>query len=175
MDEMIIAKGTFKKSTGLGITLMVIGCICFIIAFASIITILPAVIFATVGFVVYWRGWVLLGASKQEVTVYSDHVTLRTIKRFTTNIDLKDITAVEKIGKKTIRVRTGSTMIIIFVLENSNEIVDTIYELRSQFRCVTNAESENVALELKTYQKLLEEGAITQEDYDAKKKEILKL
>ena len=56
----------------------------------------------------------------------------------------------------------------------NNEVIVTDTNDTPQYSQKTQAEFDSVVV-LKRYKKLLDEGVITQEDFDAKKKEILKI
>ncbi len=60
-------------------------------------------------------------------------------------------------------------MIIVAFIKRSNKIVDNVQEVK-----IVNSNSTD-ADELKKYKDLLDSGAITQEEFDAKKKELLGL
>jgi hypothetical protein len=96
------------------------------------------------------------------------------------DLPLDMISAISTSFLKGIGVSTSSGVIKFWLIKNNEEIHKTISELllKRQDKKVETVKEEvktSDADELKKYKELLDDGAITQEEYDAKKKEILKL
>ena len=96
------------------------------------------------------------------------------------DLPLDMVSAISTSFLKGIGVSTSSGVIKFWLIKNNEEIHKTISELllKRQDKKVETVKEEvktSDADELKKYKELLDDGAITQEEYDAKKKEILKL
>ena len=93
------------------------------------------------------------------------------------------VSAVAKYGwlLKGVSISTASGRIKFRVIKNADEIYDVIKNLlieRQQTRgtvVVPNAVSNDEADQLKKYKELLDSGAISQDEYEAKKKQLLGL
>lgn len=116
-------------------------------------------------------------ASKMEIVVTNKRVygVVRFGKRVDLPIDL--ISAVGTCMFKGIIVSSSSGKIGFLLINNRDEIHRTISELlieRQEKKEVLNVSKSN-ADELKKYKELLDSGVITQEEFDAKKKQLLGL
>ena len=94
------------------------------------------------------------------------------------DLPMNQISSVALGSSKSIAVATSSGKIQFWLLENSNEIHKAISDIlirqqKTELRTVEATSSG--ADELKKYKDLLDIGAITQEEFDAKKKQLLGL
>ncbi len=102
--------------------------------------------------------------------------------KFGVRVDLP-INKISSIGQgifKSLSIATSSGVIRFWLLENREEVFATISKLLSELQnhssptVVQNAVQSDAA-ELKQYKELLDSGIITQEEFDAKKKQLLNL
>ena len=138
----------------------------------------------------WFPGWLLLGgvllAIFVGITIYalSSCKMVVTDKRvygkatFGKQVDLPlDMISAASTGFfKSVGVSTASGRISFWLLENQNEIYSSITSLlldRQQKATNVGVKSENGADEIKKYKELLDAGIITQEEFDAMKKQIL--
>ncbi|MBE6691884.1 MAG: SHOCT domain-containing protein [Ruminococcaceae bacterium] len=124
--------------------------------------------------------------SKVELTVTDKRVYGRTAFGKRVDLPLDSISAVAVDWLKSIAVTTASGAIKFSMIKNRDEIHKTISNLlierqnkgatvRQNPEPVAPVSSTFSADELKKYKDLLDSGAITQEEFDAKKKQILGL
>lgn len=78
---------------------------------------------------------------------------------------------------KTISISTSSGKVLFWLVENRDEVHEKLSELlvKVQSNDISRNAEISSADELKKYKELLESGVITQEEFDAKKKQILGL
>lgn len=93
---------------------------------------------------------------------------------------LDSISAVKKGWFRSVVVATSSGKIVFYLLKSQDEIFSTVSQLlrdrqnKSYSPAVNNASVSN-ADEMKKYKELLDSGVISQEEFDAKKKQLLGL
>lgn len=92
------------------------------------------------------------------------------------DLPLDMISSISKAMFKGIGVATASGLIRFYLLENQNEVYSEITKLllNRQNGTIGNVNGSD-ADELKKYKELLDSGVITQEEFDAKKKQLLGL
>jgi len=79
---------------------------------------------------------------------------------------------------KSVGVSTASGRISLWLLENKDELFSAITNLlleRQKGKTTIVSEKSDSVDEIKKYKELLDSGIITQEEFDAKKKELLGL
>lgn len=96
------------------------------------------------------------------------------------DLPLNQISAIALGSFDRITVATSAGQINFWLIENKNEIRDTLNSLLGKFQkesARNNADAGSIspADEIKKYKKLLDSGVITQEEFDAKKKQLLGL
>ncbi|MGN1195762.1 MAG: SHOCT domain-containing protein [Acutalibacteraceae bacterium] len=95
------------------------------------------------------------------------------------DLPLNQISAIGLGYFNSIAVATSSGKIHFWLLENRNEIHTALSEqigkLQTETPVTNNNSSINTADELKKYKDLLDNNIITQEEFDAKKKELLNI
>lgn len=142
---------------------------------------IPALFFvipAFFGFLIY--AWL----SKVEIIVTPEHVygTAPFGKRV--DLPLDSVSAIGTGWLNSISVSTSSGRISFFAIKNRGEIHDVISKLLIERQHNNKAidtsatkqeDAQSVADELKKYKELLDSGIITQEEFDAKKKQLLGL
>ena len=141
--------------------------------------ILPSITFALIGGLIY------LWLRSYELTVTNRRVygTVAWGKRVDLPIDSVSATATAS-KVKGITVSTGSGKISFLAIKNANNIYQVINHLlierqRSQANATTTVVATTLPSDevdqLKKYKGLLDDGVITQEEFDAKKKQLLDL
>lgn len=117
--------------------------------------------------------------SKCEIAVTSVRVYGRTWKE-QVDLPLDSISAVKKGMFKSVGVATSSGKVSFSLLKKQNEIFDAVSTLLKErqnkpVETVAEKKPASTADELKEYKSLLDAGIITQEEFDAKKKQLLGL
>ena len=121
---------------------------------------------------------VFLVAVKTQIVVTNSRVYGRTYFGHKIDLPLDSISAVGSRWFNTISVSTSSSKIEFPFISGSREIHQTICELLVQRQNMEpNVELTTVktVTELKKYKALLDEGIITQDEFEAKKKQLLNL
>lgn len=87
---------------------------------------------------------------------------------------LKSISAIGIKGKYGLYIGTSAGKISFVGLENAEEIYKEISKLLNEIQATSIVKNDNEIDKIKKYKELLDIGAITQEEFDVKKKELLK-
>lgn len=147
----------------------------------------PAIIVTAVCFlgVAIAMGLVCLGWSKTELVVSDKRVFGKAALGTRVDLPLDSISAITTQWPKGISVATSSGKIVFLLIKNRDALHSTISKLlidrqaKSQAARTAPAAAATPALsnadELKKYKELLDMGAITQEEFDAKKNQLLGL
>ena len=141
-----------------------------------LISLIPVAAFSLIG------GIVCLLFSGFELTV-TDKRILGSIRKKRVDLPLDSVSAVSIGAFKSISVATSSGRISFSAIKNRNEIhkiiSDLLVERQNQApksaATVVNTPATSNADELKKFKELLDAGIITQEEFDAKKKQLLGL
>jgi len=127
-------------------------------------------------FIFYWM------TSKMEITVTDKYVTGKTYFGRSVDLPMDSISAVGTSWFNGISVATASGLIKFLYIEKSKEIRKVLCDLlierqkeKERAQAVPTSTAASPAEELKKYKELLDSGIITQEDFDAKKKQLLGL
>ncbi len=190
MEEKILIRGNFSKinmlviaSGTIAILLGIIGLFLFVNGFVpnTINTVFEGIIlwciagaFLVIAILTY------LIMNNCEIIVSNKKVSGKI--KFGKRVDLP-INQISSVGQgwfKSITVATSSGIIRFWLLENRQEVFSVISNLLSQIQNSSQCVSENIsnfsnAEELKKYKELLDTGVITQEEFEAKKKQLLGL
>lgn len=139
-------------------------------------------------FVLYWSAILMLIASiiillqmnRCSMTVTNLRVVGKASFGRQVDLPLNQISAIAFGSFDRITVATSAGQINFWLIENKNEIRDTLNSLLGKFQKEstlnnTDAGSISPADEIKKYKELLDEGTITQEEFEAKKKQLLGL
>ena len=188
MDEKVLVKGTMMKMNVLTIVFCVLGAWLFLGAVSEISSIehnsaaapiLFVFAFACFGLAAYCH--FLL--SRCEITVTDKRVYGKVAFGKRVDLPLDMISAVGVSAFKGIGVATASGRLTFYLCQNRDAVYDTISQLlmerqqgkRSTHQPVAEKFVGSNADELKKYKELLDSGVITQEEFDAKKKQLLRL
>ena len=193
MDEKVLACGTLKDSKAFCMSLPIIGLIVTILYDFSVshgrlsygfgfgnganLVLYPLIIvLAIVAFVIYKR-W-----SKVQITVTDKRVYGFDAMGKRVDLPLDSITAVGTSIFSGLAVTTASGAIKFAMLKNRDELHEEISKLlvaRQEKPAASAAIRQEIpqsnADELKKYKDLLDSGVISQEEFDAKKKQLLGL
>ena len=127
-------------------------------------------------FIFYWM------TSKMEITVTDKYVTGKTYFGRSVDLPMDSISVVGTSWFNGISVATASGLIKFLYIEKSKEIRKVLCDLlierqkeKEKVQAVPTSTAASPAEELKKYKELLDSGIITQEDFDAKKKQLLGL
>ena len=117
---------------------------------------------------------------EMKIVVTDKRVYGKTIFGKQVDLPFDSISAIAKSWFKGIAVSTASGRIVFLLISNNEEIFKTISDLliQRQDKREENKKTistNNNAEELKQYKELLDSGIITQEEFDAKKKQLLGL
>lgn len=113
--------------------------------------------------------------SKEQIEATNDSVIITKSNKKTSTILIKDIQSVESISRNGIFLKGAAFKEKIHLIENNEEIKNYILEKMSDIASSITPSNVSNADELKKFKQLLDEGLISQEEYDLKKKELLNL
>ena len=186
MDEKIIVKGKTKKSA-----LTLLKSLCFTETIFAVVILIAALACDFLFLIPIAGLFLLLGimlicayfATKKRIITVSNFRVYGTYGLlFPTDFDLP-IDAINSIdtykASNGFAIRTSSRTIAFGDMENGKEVASTISDLvakRSRaVNSVSLSASQSSADELKKYKELFDSGVISQEEFDAKKKQLLDL
>lgn len=116
------------------------------------------------------------------ITVYDKEIVGQVFMKRKVSLPLDSVSAVQLCSLNGIAVATSSGVIKFRLIANNKEIFEEINKLLLQRQNTKSPESvvqqivnQTSAKELKEYKELLDSGVITQEEFDAKKKQLLGL
>lgn len=184
MDEKIIVQGRTKKST---LTLWIaLSCMEIIYALAMLISALlfDLLFLIPISFVFLFLGIMLLlkyrASKKRYIIVCENRVygTNGAMFPIDFNLPMDSINSVDSYRNSNgFAISTSSRTIAFADIDNAKKIVDEVSKLisnRNKKNASINVPQSN-ADELKKYKDLLDQGIISQEEFDAKKKQLLGL
>ena len=200
MEERILARSQSYRVVKLFATLLIIGLVLSVglfvyfvnwtlqyvrdmgtaIAHAAVdfiaYSIIPLVVMTIIGGILY------LWLRSYELTITDKRVYGKVIFGKRVDLPLDSVSATATIGLfKGITVSTSSGKISFLAIKNADEIYEVVSKLlieRQQAQNITTAPAFRATDEteqLQKFKKLLDDGVITQEEFDAKKKQILGL
>ena len=200
MEEKIITKGKPINIFPIVITIILLAVLCFVfIALPMIRTAysfygsnLTSVMFSSaseVGIsislvlvICLFAVFVYLWLGKIEITVSDKRVFGKAAFGKRVDLPLDSISAVGTSFLKGIAVATSSGKISFLMIQNSNEIHKCVSDLlisrqgkQTETTVIKQEIPQSNADELKKYKELLDSGVISQEEFDAKKKQLLGL
>ncbi len=111
---------------------------------------------------------------KKELIVFEDSVLCKVNSKKSKQLVFEDINNVD-FGKNTLKIVGTGIKFKISNLTNAENIKSVIIEKKKTAQSKSDSLSINNADELKKYKDLLDNGVISQEEFDAKKKQILGL
>ena len=134
---------------------------------------LLAILFVILSIIFYFA------LSNNRITVTSKKVSGKVKSGKQVELPFHQISAIGKGSFNSITVSTSSGVIHFWFLRNRNEVFNAISSLLSQKQeqplPIMQAAPQSSADELSKYKKLLDDGVITQEEFNAKKKQLLGL
>lgn len=123
-----------------------------------------------------------LNNAKKTILLESGRVICKTDDKITKEFFISDIKSIDLTAKKGILIRGDEIKYKIYYLENAEEIKSSIMNYKAQIQndnSITHSETTSTTTinteEIKKFKELLDCGAITQEEFEKKKKELLKL
>ena len=189
MEEKVLIKGNFEKSS-FWKKLTILGIIAMIISI-TIMSFEPSDAAATFLIIVFWAGILLFIISSSVYStsrtaelyyelVVTDNRVYGKIFKNRVDLPLDSITSTSYVGFDGISIFTPSGKIIFRWLKNRDAVYNEISKLIRERQETKNAtvitqKSNSNADELKKYKDLLDSGAITQEEFDLKKEQLLGL
>lgn len=108
---------------------------------------------------------------KKEIEVKENKIIYKKFPKKTQEFMVKDVTSAETTGLKGLKVKGNEIKVRILLVKNNEELKDYIIKLLPK----ASGNNGSTADELEKYKKLLDSKAITKEEYDKKKKELLNL
>lgn len=185
MEEKVLIEGHFKKYTTPFLVMAIIfGCLGILYAIISITTelywflIATSVfeVFAVLFFVIY--KYIAPKNNPYELIITESRVTGK-VKKHRVDLPVNQITSIGTLAFNGISVHTASGELGFPYLINQTEVFDCLSELiRKQHEPInanTTQRSVGLAERLAELKKLLDDDIITQEEFNAKKKQILGL
>ncbi len=113
---------------------------------------------------------------KSEIVVEENAVAAKTKKGKELQFLLKDVTNVESKGKNGLVIKGNNILYTITGIQNADALKSAIMDgVARSANITTNTVEETDMDTLKKYKDLLDSGIITQEEFDAKKKQVLGL
>ena len=187
MDEKVLAKGEFSKFNIISLLFLLFAIYFFVGIFWGIIDedglvgILMCIVltFISIGGIQFF----CYLFNKSEITVTNKRVYGKAAFKRRVDLPFDKISSVGTSVFNGIGVATASGKITFFYCKNRDEIFDTISNLllerqgqqEHQETVVKQEIPQSNADELKKFKELLDNGIITQEEFDAKKKQLLGL
>lgn len=110
--------------------------------------------------------------AEKELIVYTDSILCKLSHKKTKEFGFEDINNVT-IDKKTLKLVGTGMKFTIKNLTNAMELKTAIIENKKMMRVKPDNANAGSAEELKKYKELLDSGVISQEEFDAKKKQLL--
>jgi len=146
-------------------------------------TLIPWIVWGFLAVVMLFVNLWCSADAKKQMIIDSDRIICKNGKKTTKELLVKDIKSVELASKKGLLVRGNGIKYKINLLENVDElktvIMDSIAALPAENIVAGTEIKQDIhpssADELKKYKELLDSGVITQEEFDAKKKQLLGL
>ena len=185
MEEKVLIEGNFKKYTKPFLVMAIIFCCLGILyAIISIATefywflIATAVfeIFAVLFFIIY--KYIAPKNNPFELIITKSRVTGK-VKKHRVDLPVKQITSIGTLAFNGISIHTASGEISFPSLINQTEVFDCLSELIRKQHEPTNTNTTQISVglaeQLTELKKLLDDDIITQEEFDAKKKQLLGL
>lgn len=176
MEEKILIEGIKK---GIPKSYPIISIVCFLLFVFFYRMDYPLDIELLV--IVILIGFATIVFENSSITVTDKRVYGKSLFSNRIDIPIDTISAVGTTMFNGVIVSSSSGRIIFFNLDNNDEIHKTINNLLAERQAnnksstITKGSGDSVADEIIKYKELLDAGAITQEEYDAKKKELLGL
>ena len=177
MEEKIIVRGVFKKHNAIEIMFYVLAAVPFLglllvdvenpFAFLAGIS-----VFIVLGlfFMILFRG---------ELIVTNSKVTGKTIFGKKVNLPINQISTIATGIFKRITIATSSGSVSFYHVANKEEVCSAVSDLisknQNKYQIVNQEVKNSVSEELIQLKKLLDSGIISQEEFDAKKKQLLGL
>lgn len=183
MEEKIIIKGEFSKTNILMIIFVIIAAVFAIIGVVDLQEYgeeYPKFFIIAFGYIVA-AVISYLAMNNCEIVVTNKKVFGKVKFGRRVDLPLNQISSVGQGWFKSISVATSSGVIRFWLLNNRQEVFSAISELLSRIQNYNNhnvvykEEKTGSADELKKFKDLLDAGVITQEEFDAKKRELLGL
>ena len=187
MEEKILAKGKFTSNyTGVVVEIFcgMFFAILFILSIALEMDI-PFVTIATLGFVIFtiYGAITNYNLKYQELTI-TDKRVFGKLARKEIELPLDEISYVEAKGENGMTITTSGGRIVCQCCENRDEIINTLSSLlkkrnpplfKNNNNDIPTTKDSSPTDEIRKYKELLDDGIITQEEFNSKKKELLNL
>lgn len=182
MDDEVLIKGDFSGINFVTVLYCIIGAIFFLIGFPALfrggavgfLLLLLSIVFFVLAYLFYYL------LKRLGITVTKNRIRGRYSIRNEIDLPIDKIAAVAKFGRKGLIVSTSAGRIRFRNCRNRDDVFTVISNLINKRQASLTYTSENVsggstAQEIKQYKELLDQGIITQEEFDAKKKQLLGL
>ena len=192
MNEKELIKGEFSNSNSLSLLCFMLAGISFVLCFlvATIVGGNPMWAFEGMEYGYYWFFIVMAAAiglgvvfmkMEFELIVTEGKVVGKTLFGKTVDLPISQISATGAGMFNRVSIATSSGSINFYGVRNKDEVLSVISDLllkrQEETKTTASKSSENLstAEELKKMKELLDMGIITQEEFDAKKKQLLGL
>lgn len=195
VGEKVLVKAKFSSINIISVMCFVIAAVallvCFLIAriFGGKYGIMWAFVGMEYGYYWFFIGiavFLVLGFSlmgkKPELIVTTNRVTGKTLFNKRVDLPISQVSAIGSGSFNRVTVTTASGNITFLAVQNNDEVFHVVSDLlvkrqneTNVSKSIINGVTSSNADELKKYKELLESGAITQEEFEAKKKQLLGL
>ena len=187
-DNTDLRLKAYKADKALGETLTEMGYDCYYASYflkcTSIIeyigknVLIPYIVFGCLAIITLFTNVYFIADAKKAVIIDGDRVVCMKGKKTLKEFFIKDIKRVDAASRKGIAICGSDVKYKIKHLENADEIKTAIMDYLSEHipggaGTVDEGKQQSNADELKKYKELLDSGVITQEEFDAKKKQLL--
>lgn len=169
MENDVIIQGKFIKNKRGAIGFAIFGFIWILDGILVPLIVIPAIVASVFCF---YYAWFFANSDKQILTVTPHRVYIK-LKQQTKEIPIDKISSIEKRGPYTMKIKSSSGTVNITFCTNRDEVANAITDLMNNKKA--NKDIESIATSLRMYQELVKEGTITQEEFEAKKKQLLGL
>lgn len=191
MSDKVLVKGKFSGSNPLSVAcfLIAIGALvaCFVVAAVTVPSVGIMWAFQGISYGYYWffigaALFLLLGfvtSTKFELIISESTVTGKALFGKRVDLPVSQISAIGSGMFSSITISTASGAIKFYGVKNQSEVFKCLSDLLKSRQNITQGNSNNAPVssldDLGKLKGLLDQGVITQEEFDAKKKQLLGL
>jgi len=176
MGEKVLIKGEFSRLNVFAITCFSIAVWAFYMGLMLGEYFIPDWFF--IGAVVLFVMGIIFAAMKSELIVTDGKVTGKTLFGKRVDLPISQISVIGTGAGKRVSIATSSGSINFYGVKNRDEVLATVSKLllkRQEDTITTFQAPKSTSDELKKLKELLDMGIITQEEFEAKKKQLLGL
>ena len=184
MEEKILVEGKFKKATKTFFVMsIIIACFGLIYGVSSIITemyvfLIGTAVFELMALTFFLLAKYVIPKSKTFELFVTESRVVGKLRNTRVDLPVNKITSIGTLAFNGISIDTASGKLAFPQLINRDEVYNCLTELireQNEPQTHTNQNTSGLSEQLTELKKLLDDGIITQEEFDAKKKQLLGL